>query len=455
MDALISVVTTIFWGLVLLSALVFLHEGGHFLAARLCGVRVTEYFLGLPCRFNLSHVSRRMGTRFGITPLLLGGYAMICGMDPTKSELAPAVLTLVHRRGTVSVASIAQELSCTPNEALEACMQLMDWGSIAPVYDEVAGERPGSGTYPEAYASVARDPHGATVFDGRRFDRAHASKEGEPWEPPLDEAAFYELERSRTYAGKGFWPRAFMLVAGILVNLLSGLLLLMSIYSLVGIRVSYNVNQVGEVQASSEAAQVGLAAGDTILSVDGKATATWNDVTDAIHDAQGSGPFEIVYEHEGATKHATAELDAGESLGIGVPTKVVRLNPLDSARVSFEYIAQTAASIASLFNPAHTMDMLNSSTSIVGISVMSAQAAAAGPSTFLTFAALISFSLGLMNLLPIPPLDGGKLLIEIIQAITRRELSLKVQSALSYVGVALFMALFVFVLRNDIIRFVL
>ena len=60
-----------------------------------------------------------------------------------------------------------------------------------------------------------------------------------------------------------------------------------------------------------------------------------------------------------------------------------------------------------------------------------------------------------MNLLPIPPLDGGKLLIEIIQAITRRELSLKVQSALSYVGVALFMALFVFVLRNDIIRFVL
>ena len=52
MDTLVQVVTTAFWGLLLLSALVFLHEGGHFLAARACGVRVTEYFLGLPCRLD-------------------------------------------------------------------------------------------------------------------------------------------------------------------------------------------------------------------------------------------------------------------------------------------------------------------------------------------------------------------------------------------------------------------
>ena len=101
------------------------------------------------------------------------------------------------------------------------------------------------------------------------------------------------------------------------------------------------------------------------------------------------------------------------------------------------------------------MEMLENTTSIVGISVMSAQAAAQGPTTFLMLAALISFSLGLMNLLPIPPLDGGKLIIEIIQAVTRREVPLNVQSAISYVGVALFLALFVFVLRNDIIRFIL
>ena len=140
---------------------------------------------------------------------------------------------------------------------------------------------------------------------------------------------------------------------------------------------------------------------------------------------------------------------------MNVSYQVVRLNPIDSARLSWSYIAETAKSIAQLFNPQHTLQMLDSSTSVVGISVMSAQAAAAGPTTFLTLAALISFSLGLMNLLPIPPLDGGKFVIEVIQALMGRELPLKVQTVVSYVGVALFLLLFVYVLKNDIIRFII
>ena len=74
MDTVLSVLLSVFWGLLMLSVLVFLHEGGHFLAARACGVRVTEFFLGLPCRFDIHHTSRRIGTKFGVTPLLLGGY---------------------------------------------------------------------------------------------------------------------------------------------------------------------------------------------------------------------------------------------------------------------------------------------------------------------------------------------------------------------------------------------
>ena len=58
MDAIIGFIGPVFWGLILLSALVFVHEGGHFLAARACGVRVLEFFLGMPCRFNIHHTSR-------------------------------------------------------------------------------------------------------------------------------------------------------------------------------------------------------------------------------------------------------------------------------------------------------------------------------------------------------------------------------------------------------------
>ena len=433
MDTLVQVVTTAFWGLLLLSALVFLHEGGHFLAARACGVRVTEYFLGLPCRFNLSHTSKRIGTKFGITPILLGGYAMICGMDPTSSPMAPAVLTFVHRRGTATLSEIARELDCSEDEALEACMQLMEWGSIAPARDTASEGSNLDDSYPSAFAAVSRDAAGATIFDGRRF----------------------ELEKSRTYIGKGFWPRAFMLVAGILVNLITGLLLLMSIYSLVGVEVTVNENIVGSVEAGSAAEAAGLMPGDEIIAIDGVETQTWTDVYNAIQGAAGAGSFEITFIQSDTQHSATVELEAGEMLGIGIPTQVVRLNPVDSARLSISYVVETARSILDLFNPQRTMEMLENTTSIVGISVMSAQAAAQGPTTFLMLAALISFSHGLMNLLPIPPLDGGKLIIEIIQAVTRREVPLNVQSAISYVGVALFLALFVFVLRNDIIRFIL
>ena len=452
---LASALTTAFWGILLLSCLVFLHEGGHFLAARACGVRVTEYFLGLPCRWRLARTSKRNGTTFGITPLLLGGYAMICGMDPEMSPHAAAVLGAVHRRGTVSVEELAEELSLDEDEVFAACIQLMGWGSIDGVYDASRGEFPGGSAYPSTYAAPARDRAGNTLLDGRRFERGQASEAGSPWVPPMDDGAFLELERSRTYLGKGFLARAFMLVAGILVNLLTGLLLLMSIYSIVGVEVSLDVNEVGTVEAGSQAAELGLAAGDRILSVDGAPTESWMDIVYALDAASDGEPFEVVFEHDGEEHAATAELGADELLGIGISTEVVRLDPIESARMSIDYIGQTAASILSLFNPQHTMEMLDSSTSIVGISVMSAQAAAAGPTTFLTLAALISFSLGLMNLLPIPPLDGGKLVIEVIQALIGRELPLKVQNAVSYVGIALFMMLFVYVLRNDVIRFIM
>ena len=456
MQVFLSVITTVLWGLVLLSALVFVHEGGHYLAARACGVRVTEYFLGLPCRWRLSFVSKRNGTRVGVTPLLLGGYAMICGMDPVSSEHAAAVLGHIHRAGTCSVEALADALGISEDEALDACIQLTEWGSIAPVYDPAKGERAGTAAYASTYAAVPRDATGATVLDGRRFDRANATVRGAPWTPPCSDEEFLARERARTYAGKGFAARACMLLAGIFVNLLSGFLLLMCIYSIVGIDVAQNVNTIGGVEAGSVAEEVGIAPGDAIVAIDGRETTTWEDIVYAIDDARTDGaPFEVVFEHDGARSSAEVRLDADEGLGVSVSYAVVRLNPVDSARLTWSYIAETAHGIMQLFNPAQTLQMLDSSTSVVGISVMSARAAAAGPTTFLTLAALISFSLGLMNLLPIPPLDGGKFIIEIIQAVIGRELPLKVQTIVSYVGVALFLALFVYVLRNDIIRFII
>ena len=453
MQAILDITSPIFWGLITFSVLVFVHEGGHFLAARACGVRVTEFFLGMPCRFNLHHVSRRIGTKFGITPLLIGGYAAICGMDPTDVTCGATVLSYVHRKGRASVADIARDLNITEDEALEACVLLMGWGSLAPIYDKEKGEGPTSKFYPSAYAAMPRDADGNTIYDGRAFNRSHATAEGETWEPPMGEDAFFARERERTYIGKGFWKRAFMLVAGICVNLLTGFLFMVAVYSIIGVEAPHDVNVLGTVEQGSPAAAAGLEAGDTILSIDGTKTESWSAILQALQDAQAGQEVTVTYERDGAMSDAAVTLDAEGHMGITVPYQTVRLNPLDSCRIAISYITQTAQMVGQLLVPTHTMEVLDNSTSIVGISVMSSQAAASGPATFLNFMALISFSLAFMNLLPLPPLDGGKLLIEIIQAITRKQVPLKVQNAISMVVIVLFLLLFVYMLWADILRF--
>lgn len=456
MDSIINVISPIFWGLLLLSVLVFVHEGGHFLAARACGVRVTEFFLGMPCRFNLHHVSKRIGTKFGVTPILLGGYAAICGMDPTKAPRAAQVLAFIHRRGTVSAWDVHEELGIDVDELSDAVYLLQDWGSITCVAGDLPEDHPGKAEYDYTLASVPRDAKGNTLLDGRAFDRAGATQAGMPWEPPMGEDAFFEQERSRTYLGQGFWKRAFMLIAGIAVNIASGFLLVIMVYSVLGFSVPMNINEIGSVEPNSPAAEAGLESGDRILSVNGEPVEDWTGIYDAVKAHEPGAALTVVYAEDGE-KELSTEVVVGEGsvIGINVKEEIVRLNPLDSCRVAIDNIVLTAQSVMSLLNPQHTMDILENSTSVVGISVMSAEAAAAGPATFLNFAALISFSLGFMNLLPIPPLDGGKLVIEVIQAVTRREVSLKVQNIVSIAGVVLFGALFIYMLRADILRFFL
>ena len=455
MDAVLSVVSSIFWGIVTFSILVFVHEGGHFLAARAVKVRVTEFFLGLPCRFNIHHTSKHIGTKFGITPILLGGYAQVCGMDPSRSEHAAAVLACIHRHGSITVSDLARELGIPENDAVAACAQLEDWGSIAPVYDASKGEHEGGLYYASTYAAMPRDKAGLTIYDGRAFDRAHATAQGEAWDPPMGEEAFLEQERSRVYLGKGFWKRAFILVAGIAVNILVGLLLVVIVYSGFGYEAMVDTNTIGSVTEGSPAEELGLEAGDAITAIDGQQIGSWSDILEALDGAEAGQEVEVTFVHGDDIVTGTATLDEDGLLGIGVSYEHYRASLGESLSLGLTAVYETAAAVAELLIPTRTMEVLENSTSVVGVSVMSAEAASYGASTYLVFIALVSFSLGLMNLLPIPPLDGGKLLIEVIQAVSHREVPLKVQNALSWIGVILFGALFIYLLVADITRFVL
>jgi regulator of sigma E protease len=240
------------------------------------------------------------------------------------------------------------------------------------------------------------------------------------------------------------------------VNIILALLLVTAAYMSYDYVIAQNVNVLGTVEEGSIAEAAGLKEGDTIVSVAGTETADWTEVVEALGSAKEAGnDFEVVYERDGQRQATTVDLPEGETVDIiGVmPTyEPYHMTLGESVSASFNYAGLVASVAVRLIMPQHTMEVLDQSSSVVGISVMAAEAVSAGFWEAMAVIAAISMSLGFMNLLPIPPLDGGKILIEVVQLLMRRPLSTKAQNAVSYVGLAFFLFIFCFALRNDIVR---
>lgn len=119
-----DILLTILCCLIVLSVLVFLHEGGHFITARIFGVRVSEFMLGLPGpRLSFKHND----TRYGVTCIPLGGYARVCGMEPGNMKpYLPEVLEFIHTSGKATISFVAHELKISEAEAEDALDELVD-----------------------------------------------------------------------------------------------------------------------------------------------------------------------------------------------------------------------------------------------------------------------------------------------------------------------------------------
>ena len=120
----------------------------------------------------------------------------------------------------------------------------------------------------------------------------------------------------------------------------------------------------------------------------------------------------------------------------------------------FTYIGMVVQAVAGLFNPATAAQTVSDSSSVVGIAVMSKQFADAGLVPFMQFMAMISVSLGIMNLLPIPPLDGGRFVIEVFQKLSNKVVSMRAMNAMSAAGMALFLMFFLVMVNQDVQRII-
>ena len=363
-----DVVLMVLYIVIVLSVLVFIHEGGHFLAARAFGVRVTEFMLGLPGP-NIGFTWR--GTKFGVTAVPLGGYAKVCGMEP--GEMSPhlePVLAALYRRGTANMEDIAADCGITDDEALEALDELVEWGSCTgpTKKDEYNTYRAMEVIPTKKQIKAARE---AGLPEPARYEEGQAR--------PVDDAhALFESEYRQQYRSLPFWKRTVILLAGIAVNLLFAIVVFVVLFSVIGFDVQL---QSGEVT------------------------------------------------------HMT--VDPGRAIVAG-----------------FTYIGMVAQAVAGLFNPATAAQTVSDSSSVVGIAVMSKQFADAGLAPFMEFMAMISVSLGIMNLLPIPPLDGGRFVIEVFQKLSKKVVSLRAMNAMSMAGMALFVVFFLVMVNQDVQRII-
>lgn len=418
--------------LVILTVLILVHEAAHALAARLCGMRVTELFVGLPFGPRWVRRSQKSGIRYGISLALLGGYTKISGMSYEHNPLVLPTLELAQQRGTIHVADVATEFKVDDDKAGQLLDTLCDLGSLeaaTPARGVLHG-------MPQVFQTVARDGAGLTIYDGGHdFSRPGSSQAGQA-QPELQgttaSARLLEQDLSHTYQGANFWQRAITLLAGIIANLILAVVLSMAFYMIRG--VDMPTFEVAGVSSGSLAESASIAAGDELLSLNGTPAEEGQAAVQAAlaQALSGTDSFEVTYYSTSTGKTVSATLDPADSstdsagnlvFGITLATQAVQLGPLESLQVSWAYVKMVAQTIAQLLVPAHTMQVLDQSSGIIGIAALSGKAASAGIWDVISLMAALSLSLAFMNLLPFPPLDGGKLLIEILQALFRRKLS--------------------------------
>lgn len=433
-----NVIAIIFWGLVMIGIIVFVHEGGHFIAARLMRIRVREFMFGLP---GPSIGFKIKKTRYGVTAIPLGGYCLIAGEGGEENPNLAQAYAYLSYWGTLTYEQAEKSSDSLDFDLVEALDSLESWMTIATIKP-----RRKSRIHEKRYEMLA-----ATI-DGVDYPQ------GAP-RPVADlEAAqaHIDAERLHTYAGMPWWRRVVVLLGGSVFNLLFAIIVITSVLLIVGDVAP--TTTIGSIVEGSPAAQAGLVAGDVLKSIDGVECATWEDFTQAIAAHEVGETVRIRYLHAGAERSALITLaDNKGSPMVGVTTQLERV-PMaitKALRMSVGLIGQAGKIILQLFNPATFSETVSQSSSVVGIAVEAERAASAGLMQFIVLSAVLSISIGLMNLLPVPPLDGGKIIIETIQRLTRRIVPVRIINGISIAALLLLALLFIVVTNQDIHRYFL
>lgn len=277
----------------------------------------------------------------------------------------------------------------------------------------------------------------------------------------LDASEPFDPNDPHLFMNKNGWQKVLVISAGVIMNIVLAGFVLWLVFGVRGIpTLPENVGTVIDRPVSGwPADKAGLERGDEILSIDGVAVERWEDLVDAIYKRPGQ-EVRIDIERAGERKEIVlttrSEKEGSAQIGkIGIqPMLHLERVGVGQAFVygwtaAWTYLKMTAIGIGRLVTLQASVRDLSGP---VGIAKMSGEYARQGIWDLLDFIALISVNIGFVNILPIPALDGGHLVLILIEAVRRRPLSTKLKLWVQQVGMVLLLALIAVVVFNDFMK---
>ena len=365
-----SFIITILAALLVFSAVIAIHEFGHFTVAKLCGIQVNEFSIGMgPVLWK----KNRKGTQYSLRALPVGGFVALEGEESPESQQAEAAHTVQ--------------------------------------------EQPA----PETEASV------------------------QPTGVPLNEAPV--------------WQRALVIVAGAVMNFVLGFVVLVILIAAQNEPITSKT--IYAIQDGALCGQTGLQAGDKVLAVNGRRCFVANDILyELVRTQSYSADFTVLRNgqkvHLPRVQFDTWQDEKGEThMSIGFSVYGLEKTPgnvLREAGNSVLYYGRIV--FTSLVDLVRGRESINNLSGPVGIVSAIGQAASYGWQDLLEMLALITVNLGILNLLPFPALDGGKVVFLVIEGVTGHAVPEKLQSVLILATFGLLFGLMLFATYNDILRLI-
>ncbi|NGP44095.1 RIP metalloprotease RseP [Bacillaceae bacterium SIJ1] len=410
--------------IIIFGALVFFHELGHLIFAKRSGMLAREFAIGMgPKLFSFF----RNETLYTIRMLPVGGFVRVAGEDPEIVEIKPGHHIAIEQNDAgVITKIIVNNKSKYPNarvievEAVDLNHDLIIRGQI--------------------YGDDSEETKTYEVDEKAMF--------------VVDDTATQIAPYHRQFASKTIGQRFMQVFAGPLMNFIFALVLLIVLGWVAG--TPSNEPVFGGVTDDGAAKAAGLMAGDEVVSIDGEPIDSWREIQQYVLERPGQElSFVIERDGEQATVPLTPKaVEQGEqTIGlIGVTGNLERSFTgaiIGGAQDTYLFAKQILIAVGKLVTGQFTIEALSGP---VGIYDQTDQFVQSGIVTLVRWAALLSINLGIINLLPLPALDGGRLVFILLEGVRGKPIDPGKEGLVHFVGFALLFLLMIVVTWNDIQR---